>query len=143
MGNRASIDGLILSIQRFESDVKEGAASIVADFAHDGERVMEQVIVEAETKTGYARVADDDNPGNSPGRVDTGLMINQVSSEWEQDGDTYIGRFGWTKETEDYFLYQENGTEHIEAMNALGSAAVQGRERAIKRISNIARDARK
>ena len=120
------------------------APQIVADFAHHGEMAMEAIIASAvpSTKTGDARAALDQPNGEhrSPGRIDTGLMINSVNSRSTTDGQVSEGEFGWTGEQEKYFLYQEDGTQYIEAMNALSGAFVIARERAIQDLTEAIRD---
>lgn len=145
MGGRASFNGVITQIRRFEQGIKDDAERIVKEFAHDGERAMEKIIQESITETGIERVNANfgsETGSRSPGRIDTGLMINSVNSEFEVDGDTFTGRFGWTKEVEDYFLYQENGTRTIEAMHALFTANLEQREIALKKIHDAARRSR-
>lgn len=63
------------------------------------------------------------------GRIDTGRMINAVSSQVEKDTDTEIeASFGWTRDREKYFALQEGGFIHtsgvtVEGMYALSDAA--------------------
>ena len=137
MARSTHYGGLITRLSTASVEVKKQAEQIVADYAHDGEVQMEQIIQDAVTETGLARAGNPNSGGNSPGRIDTGLMINQVSSETHRDGNEFVGTFGWTKEVEDYFLLQENGTAHIEAMNALHGSAIAQREIALQKIQNI------
>jgi len=140
----SGIDGLITRVQSFEQNIKDAAEQIVEEFAHDGERDMEQIIQTATTPTGERRASglDANRTGSvSPGRIDSGLMINQVSSEFSANGNTFTGEFGWTKEVEDYFLLQENGTKKIEAMHALQGANIKQRELAFRKLIEAGRNA--
>jgi len=140
----SGMDGLMTRVQSFEQGVRDAAEQIVEEFAHDGERDMEQIIQTATTPTGERRAAgtDANRTGSvSPGRIDSGLMINQVSSEFEAGGNTFTGEFGWTKEVEAYFLLQENGTKKIEAMHALQGANIKQRELAISKLIQAGKNA--
>lgn len=58
------------------------------------------------------------------GRVDTGKMLDSVSSDAKLlNKDEAEGRFGWIGEEPFYARYQELGTQYIEPMNALSDAA--------------------
>lgn len=63
------------------------------------------------------------------GRVDKGKMRDAVTSEVTTRGPgKHQANFGWLKEREDYFLWQEGGFEHtggvtVEGMYALTDAA--------------------
>ena len=141
---QAVIGKLITQVQSFEQNIKDNAEQIVEEFAHDGERDMEEIIQHAVTPTGERRAAglDANRTGStSPGRIDSGLMVNQVSSEFEAGGNTFTGEFGWTKEVEAYFLLQENGTKKIEAMHALQGANIKQREIAIHKLIQAGKDA--
>jgi len=122
-------------LQAKGNEVVNRAPKIVADFAHNGEKMMEQAIEDAETATGQRRASAPAKTGSdashSPGRIDSGLMINQVNSRSESDGTMHTGEFGWTGEQMEYFLLQEDGTASIEGMNALNSAFIAAREQAI------------
>lgn len=66
------------------------------------------------------------------GRIDTARMVGAVGSRVsERTQSNWTGAFGWIKEKEDYFLYQEGGFKHalsgqeIPAMYALTDAAAQ------------------
>ena len=139
-----NLRGLELRIRAKSNAIADRAPQIVADFAHNGEVAMEAIIVAATTPTGDARASLDQpgGGGRSPGRIDTGLMINSVNSRSTTNGQISEGEFGWTAEQLEYFLYQENGTKRIEAMNALSGAFVQVREQAIRDITSAIRDDR-
>lgn len=126
--------GFTDNVRQRANDLAQAAERITTDFAHDGERDMEQIIETATTETGRNRAA---RTGGSPGRIESGLMVNMVSSETSQEGTpfsangaTFEGTFGWTKGAEEYFEYQEDGTATIAPMHALLNAGIANRERA-------------
>lgn len=59
--------------------------------------------------------------GSSPGRVNTGNMRDSVSVRFEGQGSKKIGAFGWIRNFENYFGYQDNGFYHV-----LAGRTVQG-----------------
>ena len=78
-------------------------------------------------------------------RIDTELMKGSIShGDFERSGGSYSGKFGWGLDggwTEDYFLYQEEGTAHISPMHALQGSFIRARERFIGRIEAMLRKA--
>ena len=89
------------------------------DAAVDGEQLMKHYISTRGTVA-----------SGKEGRIDTGRMINAVSSFVARRGDnrTQMG-FGWTREKKKYFLLQEGGFVNpmtgndVEGMYALTDAA--------------------
>jgi len=136
MRGRASFDGLAASILARNERVRVEGLSIVQEFATNGEADMKEIITSSTTDTGFAREAAGQGV---PGRIDSKDMIGDVSAEAGGNGSDFIGRFGWLKGFEAYYLLQENGTTRIAAMNALHGSYIRNREAAIARIHAIAR----
>ena len=89
------------------------ALSIANDMANR----MRQIILDAHTMTGRDRVASGRGP--YAGRYETGEFYNAVDYDIDVNPDGVIIAWGWLQEWEDYFAYQEFGTEHIAAVGAL------------------------
>lgn len=53
--------------------------------------------------------------GSYPGRVNTGNMRDSVTVRFEGQGSRKAAAFGWIRNFEDYFGYQENGFYHVYA----------------------------
>lgn len=53
--------------------------------------------------------------GSIPGRVNTGNMRNSVSVRFEGGQKRVSAAFGWIRNFEDYFGYQDNGFYHYQA----------------------------
>lgn len=137
------LDKLTFDVQLRLKDLPGDVAEAVRLSVQDGEKVMEKVIETSTTATGRAR-ADGSHKSHtgstSPGRVDSGLMINQVNSNSEQDGNTISGKVGWF-DPEEYFAIQDNKafSSISEPMHALLQGFVAAREALISRLTNIAR----
>jgi len=98
----------------------------------------------ATTKTGEERAAG----GGSAGRIETKDMYDAVSatpavkvgSVATTGASVISGKFGWVDGFEDYFLYQENGTQdgHVPAMHALFLSAFWAQIELDKKIAEVA-----
>ncbi|KZE41437.1 hypothetical protein [Microbacterium sp. T32] len=82
---------------------------------------MQEELLRAVTRTGLARVAAGHGP--HAGRYESGRMHDAISFDIEVDQEERIItlRWGWISDWADYFALQEWGTEHIEAVNSLGT----------------------
>lgn len=134
MARRATFQDLILTIQRQSDTLQERAGDIVAEFAEKGADDMVTFLEAAHTDTGRER----ESAGKGePGREETGYMKDMISGESSQDGATFVGKFGWLDGFDNYFLFQNEGTRTIEAMQALQQSAIKNREIAISRMREI------
>jgi len=122
----------------------DGLGALVTEAVHeavtDGENAMRLRIESAVTPTGEARAAK----GGHPGRIDSGDMIHDVSSDVTADlgpnGGEIVGRFGWLDVSEfdtSYYAAQEYGTEHIEAMGSLGAGASKASDTLRSRLGRL------
>lgn len=131
MARRASINDMAASILLRNERVRAVGLEIVTEFAENGERDMLTIIESATTSTGEARAAAGKGVA---GRIKSSDMIDDVSADAGRNRSAFIGRFGWLKGFEDYYLLQENGTSRIAAMSALHGSNIKNREAAFARI---------
>ena len=74
-------------------------------------------------------------------RIDTWLMFNSVGTTMKGTNQHAVkGTFGWVRNKEDYFVYQEEGTQNVVAMFALSDAADFVQSVLGKKISETLRD---
>lgn len=93
----------------------EKTRELLVTEAGKGADMMQATILASSTPTGERR-------GSPTGRYVTGNMYNEVDSAIIDNSDTKItAEFGWLN-PQQYFDYQENGTEAIEPMHALAQA---------------------
>lgn len=139
MASRASFDGrnfrsLAYRIDRIPQQFHEQGQTVVEDVTSEAEADMRQFIELAVTPTGERRV---EQGRRSAGRIETEAMIGDVSSEVTDTENKITGSWGWLDGIEDYYKYQENGTEHIEAMHALLNSFLQARENLRGRMKEV------
>jgi hypothetical protein len=122
-------DDLIENILTFSENVRFMLYPLMVKAMAEAELEMKRYISFAVTPTGLARAAGkstkhrgEKGHRGEPGRILTGTMIDAVSSAVADGGDMVTGMFGWLQDPENYFLYQENGTRTLPAMNALFQA---------------------
>lgn len=112
------------------SQLYEIIAEIPAELAKKGEEAVIETVNEA-----------GNDMYRSVNRIDTGFMKGSVGNgEFERSGSEFSGKFGWGvegAETEDYFLYQEEGTTTISPMHALQGSFVRAREKFIERVDKM------
>lgn len=127
-----------MMFKRFEGQVRlaEGMAMDIAEeaahaFAETAERVMREEFLAATTKTGLSG-----KPAGrkGPGRYNTGKLVAAIMHEVEVGGREAIGRAGFLRDQEPYYLYQDRGTKSVPAAHAMQKAFIEGREAAIKVI---------
>lgn len=117
----------------FAETLLDLATDIIADVTLFGEDRMREVIETAITKTGLKRA---ETSGGHPGRVDSGDMIDDISTDIDLIDKLRIeGTFGWINNLDPSYLYQEYGTQDIEAMRALQQAYVEAREKMLERLA--------
>lgn len=124
-------------IAAWESQIHAAVVDAVEETAVEGrDDVLHGIVNAPRTPTGDARAA---KGGGIQGRVDTGKMYADVDYDVEYTGDEITARWGWTKNFEDYYGYQEDGTRRIQGMGALGNSFVKAVDRIGARLSRIAR----
>lgn len=82
------------------------------------------------------------------GRIDTARMVGAVNSRVsERTRDKWRGSFGWISDQQDYFLYQNDGFQHVgsgrmvEAMYAKQDSAEQVWDSLKARLDEVIRRA--
>ncbi len=121
------LDRIISTIHLIEDVVlPETAMEIMLEATEHGAKEMARILdaPESFTDTGIARV--ESGKGEYPGRHVDGTMIDAVTWDVVDLGDTLIGSFGWIN-PDDYFLYQDWGTAngHVPAAHSLRNAFLQ------------------
>lgn len=116
-------DKLATKVRGIPEEIMDDVEPLMERTAETGEQLMKAFIsTRGTTKSGKR------------GRIETGKMLDSVHSEVKRSGTTITARWGWTKDVEKYFLYQENGfrnawsREDVEPMHALFDSFMQNRE---------------
>lgn len=131
------IEGLRTALNARVDLIRARGEELMERITAEAAEEMQRIILASTTPTGDRRV---ENGGRYAGRYVTGEMYNDVLSSVEvsSDGKVITGRFGWLKEWEDYYLYQEGGTGKIKAMHALLSSFIHAREKLRAELATIA-----
>lgn len=115
-------------------DLAEFCEQVVRDATLLGESRMMQILASAVTATGLARASR----GGHSGRIDTGQMLEDISSRVDADEHGTVGTWGWINYVMAYYLYQEYGDENFhvrfQGMKALQGSYTQARELMIERL---------
>lgn len=118
----------------------DAAEDIVRETVHEAEIEQRAIIETAVTKTGLRRVETQGKSSQygstSPGRIDSGLMVNTTNARVTREGNTIIGRWGWF-DPQDYFVLQDWGTHEIAAAHSLFLSWVGARGRLARRLRTI------
>lgn len=125
----AGLRGLMSHIEGIPATMRKRAHEELSTIVSKAASQQKMMIEEAVTETGRRREA----AGRGvPGRVETGLMMNSISASTTEDtttgtsieglsideGGTIVGEWGW-QFPEDYFTYQDDGTETVQAVLSL------------------------
>lgn len=120
-----------------------------AEFISMGERIEDQLY--KSLASAMAQIASQAamNAQSRTDRIDTGLMISEITDEVELRGQEIIGRFGFLNQKADYFLYQTvTGFTHwlsgefIEPTFALRDAKILAEGQVIEAIEAAIRSVR-
>lgn len=127
-----------LRINNFEDAAEDLVRETVAQGAKDQALILER----ATTPTGERRAASggatSQYGSTSEGRIDSGLMVNQINSHTEREGNVITGRWGW-QDPEKYFAAQDYGTRTIPAAHSLLESFIRTRETFISRLVQLVR----
>ncbi len=107
---RINISGALKKIQGIERIVQEESLKMAREIAEMGEQEMKSNILAS--GTAFSQKARQAGINQGPGRFRTGAMYNAVSSKVEGGSKITRSVFGWIKDFEQYFLYQENGFDN-------------------------------
>lgn len=129
-----------LGIEQITQEIKNAINVEV----QQGEQLMKETIETSGLGVEWQR-SHNGRTMSSPGRVDTGRMRDSVEHDFQDNGDSAIGRFGWLNKWEEYFGYQEGGFFHnqanrqIRAMHAVSDAEDIVMENLERKIDGILR----
>lgn len=111
---------------RAEAQFKECLRGVMADTMAAAKEQGREIIQTSGTGRTWAYPSPSGRAGSYPGRVDTGQMLEDFTSEVRPEGGLVVkGAFGWLSTTEMYYIFQEYGFQHwitqeeIEGMQAL------------------------
>ena len=133
---------MLAKFETMERKALDQGETLITELTHEAAIRQAKILEDATTKTGERRAATGGRSSQygstSPGRVDSGLMINQINSRVERDDNSVSGTWGWF-DPEEYFSAQDNGTGRIPAANSLFGSYVEAREKFLSGISQIVR----
>lgn len=123
------------TIRAIPDTVMERLEPAIKEASREGARLMREYI--NSRGTGYR---------GHRGRVESGKMLEQVSNTAERVDSTRLqARWGWIKDRERYFLYQENGfrstmtQQDVAPMHALLDSFIRVRTQFIADVSKAVR----
>ena len=113
--------------------IEEEARNMAGELAEFGEERMKEYI--RERGTPFSDAAKQAGVNRGPGRIRTGNMYNSVSSRVESGSSKTLAAFGWLKNFEDYFGYQETGfrNKFIAMYSPGGKLLTQGSSPIVRR----------
>lgn len=136
----AGLGGIGQVLHAREHAMLDAGEDAVRETVHEAEMEQRAIIETAVTKTGRRRAEtqgrSSEYGSTSPGRIDSGLMVNTTNTRVTREGNTIIGRWGWF-DPEDYFTFQDWGTAEIEAAHSLFLSWVGARGRLARRLRAI------
>lgn len=95
--------------------VENGTSDAIRQFAEDGAETARHLVETRGTlKSG------------KQGRIETGRMVNAIKSSFNpstKNGNA-SGRFGWLRDRQDYFAFQEGGFQHSPGVEVEGMYAM-------------------
>lgn len=122
-GARIDVTGALNMIENAADSAVIARQDLQIELATAGEEKMKQLIETRGTGRRWKKPhRAKDNPatgdlriGSYPGRVNTGNMRDSVTKRFEIGDIKSFAAFGWLRNQEDYFLYQEYGFNHLKA----------------------------
>jgi hypothetical protein len=99
---------------------------MAAEAARFGEERMKEYI--GQRGTAFSAAARQAGVNRGPGRIRTGNMYNSVTSRVESGSSRTLAAFGWLRNFEEYFQYQETGFRNrfIAMYSSSGRLLTQG-----------------
>ena len=114
--------------------ILDDAADDMREIVKDGAEQMQTIIDTSVTETGRRRV---ENGGQYAGRRETDEMYQDVKFDVERGKDEVVGRFGWIDDWQDYYGLQNDGTQFVEGMDALGQSFARAEDRLRSYVGGI------
>lgn len=118
---RVNVTNAVRALENAQRAAELANEDLQIELARAGQEKMVELIERRGVGVQWARshyAKDSDKSGslrNSsfPGRVNTGNMRDSVGVRFERGRDRSVSAFGWIRNFEDYFGYQEEGFYHV------------------------------
>jgi len=122
---RINVSGILKRLESVEEEARRANQDMQMELAEAGRDKMREIIETSGTgNTWSAPHFAKDYPrsgslrtSSGPGRVNTGNMRDSVSVRFEGGPSRVTSAFGWIRNFEDYFGYQDNSFYHKKASN--------------------------
>ena len=122
-GARVDISRTLKTFEEMSRGVRQANEDLQIELATAGEEKMKELIETGGTgnrwskpyRAKYNPARGDLRAGSFPGRVNTGNMRDSVGRRFERGQTKTFAAFGWIRNREDYFLFQEYGYTHAQA----------------------------
>lgn len=111
-GSYVDLTGLSRKLDKLEQATKQELEELAAEAANYGADRMVEYIATRGTDNLWEKPWGG-KVGSFIGRVTTGKMLNSVGARSESGPRQTRAAFGWIRNVEDYFKYQENGFYHV------------------------------
>lgn len=117
---RVNVTGILQRPGAIKNIIDEEARLMAEEVAKFGAERMKEYI--KQRGTSFSRAAQAAGINKGPGRIRTGNMYNSVDYRVEAGGSRVSGAFGWIRNFEQYFEYQEMGFRNIFIASYAGSS---------------------
>jgi len=136
----------IKALDRSKTEISQEVEDLTIEAAKFGAEKMREYIQTKGAKPQWAnawrgRKTGVYKTGSSPGRVDSGDMLNAVSTKIKAGPKESRAAFGWVKEFEEYFRHQEYGFDHWIGVRVDGMFAMRDARRDV--VAELPKLARK
>lgn len=116
---RVNVGGILQRPGAAKNIIDEEARLMAEELARFGSERMKEYI--QQRGTAFSRAAQAAGINKGPGRIRTGNMYNSVDYRVEAGGSRVSAAFGWIRNFEQYFEYQELGFKNIFIASYAGS----------------------
>lgn len=117
---RVNVSGILQRPGAAKRIIDEEARLMAEEIGKFGAERMREYI--KNRGTAFSRAAQSAGINKGPGRIRTGKMYNAVDHRVEAGGSRVSGAFGWIRNFEEYFEYQELGFRNIFIASYAGSS---------------------
>ena len=108
---RVDYTAAVMKLALIDDAAFEEAEAMVTKATQIGEENMKRLIQQRGTR--FSQMAQSEGINKGPGRIRTGNMYDSVSSRVEVGPKKIFASFGWVKNFEPYFSYQETGFRNL------------------------------
>ena len=113
----------------------DAAEQIVDQTVSEAAELQREMLDRAVTAGGSNRISR--GRGNTAGRNDTGQMIGSITHDTVATSKQVSGEWGWLFEQQEYYRFQDFGTNRIPAAHSLLDSFITMREQFIRRLKRI------